>query len=132
MLSHFIPVWLFATLWTVVYQVPLSMGFSQQEYWSGPPFPPPGDRPNPGMEPTSLASPALADRFFTTSATWESLRQFHIKATVLFLFKANGPVIGYGLYVERSLTMDEIKPLKWGQLQQRDSWELASGNTSGN
>ena len=72
MLSHFSPVWLFATLWTVVYQVPLSMGFFQQEYWSGPPFPPPGDRPNPGMEPTSLASPALADRFFTTSATWEA------------------------------------------------------------
>ena len=108
------------------------MGFSQQAHWSGPPLTPPGELPNPGMEPTSLASPALAGGFFTTSATWESLRQFHSEARVFFLFKANGPVIGYGLYVGRSLTLNEIKPLKWGPLQQRDSWELASGNTSGN
>ena len=43
----------------------LSMEFSRQEYWSGLPFPSPGDLPNPGIEPTSLASPALAGRFFT-------------------------------------------------------------------
>ena len=48
------------------------MGFSRQEYWSGLPFPPPGDLPDPGIEPTSLMSPALAGRFFTTSATWEA------------------------------------------------------------
>ena len=47
---------LFATLWTVTYQAPLSMGFSRQEYWSGLPFPSPGDLPNPGIEP---GSPAL-------------------------------------------------------------------------
>ena len=41
-------------------------GISQEEYWSGLPFPPPGDLPNPGVEPISLASPALAGRFFTT------------------------------------------------------------------
>ena len=46
----------FATLWTVAYQAPLSMGFSRQEYWSGLPLPSPGDLPNPGMEP---GSPAL-------------------------------------------------------------------------
>ena len=51
---------LFATPWTVAHQVPLSMGFSRQEYWSGLPFPTPGDLPDPGMEPTSLVSPALA------------------------------------------------------------------------
>ena len=45
------------------------MGFSRQEYWSGLPCPPPQDLPNPGIEPTSLACPALAGRFFTTSAT---------------------------------------------------------------
>ena len=50
-------------------QAPLSMGFSRQEYWSGFPFPPPGDLPNPGIEPASLSSPALASGFFTTSAT---------------------------------------------------------------
>ena len=59
-------------LWTVAHQAPLSMGFFRQEYWSGLPFPSPGDLPDPGMEPTSLMSPALADGFFTTSATWEA------------------------------------------------------------
>ena len=57
---------LFATLWTVAHQAPLSMVFSQRKYWSRLPFPPLGNLPNPGME---LAS---ADGFFTTSATWEA------------------------------------------------------------
>ena len=60
------------TPWTVAHQAPLSMEFSRQEYWSGLPFPPPGDLPYPGIKPMSLTSPALADRFFTTSATWEA------------------------------------------------------------
>ena len=47
---------LFATPWTVAYQAPQSMEFSRQEYWSGLPFPTPGDLPNPGIEP---GSPAL-------------------------------------------------------------------------
>ena len=47
---------LFVTPWTVAYKGPLSMGFSRQEYWSGLPFPSPGDLPNPGIEP---GSPAL-------------------------------------------------------------------------
>ena len=63
---------LFATPWTVARQAPLSMGFSRQEYWSGLPFPPPGDLPDPGIEPASLTSPVLAAGFFTTSATWEA------------------------------------------------------------
>ena len=58
--------WLFETTWTVVYQAPLSMGFSRQEYWSGLPFPSPGDLPDPGIEPMSLTCPALAGGFFTT------------------------------------------------------------------
>ena len=45
---------------------PLSMKFSQQEYWSGLPFPPPGDLPDPGIKPRSPVSLALAGRFFTT------------------------------------------------------------------
>ena len=44
---------LFATPWTVAYQAPLSLGFFRQEYWSGLPFPSPGDLPNPGIEPGS-------------------------------------------------------------------------------
>ena len=55
-LSHFSCVPLFVTLWTIVCQAPLSMGFSRQEYWSGSPCPPPGDLPDPGAEP---GSPAL-------------------------------------------------------------------------
>ena len=46
---------LFATPWTVARQAPLSMGFSRQEYWSGQPFPSPGDLPNPGFDPPSPA-----------------------------------------------------------------------------
>ena len=71
-LSRFSRVWLFVTLWTVAWEAPLSMGFSRQEYWSGLPFPPPGDLPGPGIETTSLMYPALAGRFFTTSTTWPS------------------------------------------------------------
>ena len=67
MLSH---VRLFATIWTVACQAPLSMGFSRQEYWSGLPCPLPGDLPDLGIEPTS---PELAGGFFTTStSTWEA------------------------------------------------------------
>ena len=58
--------------YTVDFQAPLSMGFSRQEYWSGLPYPPPRDPPNPGIKPASLLSPALAGGFFTTSATWEA------------------------------------------------------------
>ena len=63
---------LFVTPWTVTCKAPLSMGFSRQEYRNGLPCPSPGDLPNPGMEPVSVKSPALASRFFTTSTTWEA------------------------------------------------------------
>ena len=53
-------VWLFVATWTVAHQVPLSMEFSRQEYWSGLPFPTPRDLPNPGIKLMSLASLALA------------------------------------------------------------------------
>ena len=59
---------LFVTPWTVACQVPLSMGFPSQEYWSGLPFPPPRDLPNPGIEPTSPVAPSLAGRFFTSES----------------------------------------------------------------
>ena len=67
-LSH---VQFFTTPWTVARQVPLSMEFSRQEYWSGLPFPSPGNLPDPGIEPKSLASPALAGGFFTTAPPGE-------------------------------------------------------------
>ena len=80
MLNCFIHVQLFATLWSIACQAPLSMGFSRQEYWSGLPCPPPGDMLIPGIEPTSVVSPALAGEFFTTSATQEA--QLKVRAVV--------------------------------------------------
>ena len=65
-LSH---VQFFVTLWTVAFQAPVYMGFSRYEFWSGLPFPSPGDLPNPGIEP---GSPALAHRFFTTEPSSKS------------------------------------------------------------
>ena len=59
-------------LWTVDCQVPLPMEFSRQEHWSGLPFPPSGDLLVPEIQPTSLASPALAGKFFSISITWEA------------------------------------------------------------
>ena len=83
MLSHFSQVQLFVTSWTVAHHAPLSMGFSRQEYWSGLPFPSPGDLPNLGIEHTFLTSPALADRFFTTSATWKTYNCHHLTSVTL-------------------------------------------------
>ena len=65
------------TPWIVDLQAPLSMGFSRQEYWSGLPFLPPGDLPNPGIKATS---PALASGFFTTEPAGKPL---HIPAKPL-------------------------------------------------
>ena len=64
MLSH-VP--LFVTTWVAARQARLSMGFSRQEYWSGLPFLSPGDLPDPGLKPTSPASPASTSRFLTTA-----------------------------------------------------------------
>ena len=76
MLSRFGRAWPFATPWIVACQAPLSMGFSKQEYWNGLPCCPPGELPNPGIEPESLMFPALAGGFLATSATlgspWKS------------------------------------------------------------
>ena len=79
-LSHFSCVQLCATLWTIACQSPLSVGFSKQEYWSGLPFPLPGDLPNLGIKLVSLIFPALAGRFFITSITWEALSPSWVSA----------------------------------------------------
>ena len=65
-------VWLSGTLWTIVHQAPLFMGFSRQEYWSGLQYPPLGDLPEAGFKPASLMSLSLAGIFFTTSTIWEA------------------------------------------------------------
>ena len=64
-----------ATPQIIAHQAPLSVEFPRQDFWSGLPFPTPGDLPNPGIEPKSLMSLALAGSFFTTSTTWEALYQ---------------------------------------------------------
>ena len=64
---------LFAFAWTIAGQVPLSMGFPRQEYWSGLSFPSPGDLPCSGIEPVSPASPALAGGFFITEPPGEPM-----------------------------------------------------------
>ena len=92
-LSHFSRVWLFATLWTVAHQASLTMGFSRQEYWSGLPCPPPGDLPNPGIEPMSLKSPTLAEGFFTTSAPGEALHTCGLSLSDLIIIRT--PRVSY-------------------------------------
>ena len=64
-----------ATPWTAACQVPLSMGFPSSEYCNGVPFPPPGNPPNPGIEPESLVSPG---GFFTKGSTWEALMAVYV------------------------------------------------------
>ena len=61
-----------ANQWTIVRQAPLSMGLSRQQYWSGLPWLSTGDLPDPGIEPASLTSSALASGFLTPSTTWEA------------------------------------------------------------
>ena len=68
MLSQFTHVQFCATQWTVTLQAPLNMEFSRQEFWSGLPFPSPGDLPDPGAEPASLESHALAGELFISAA----------------------------------------------------------------
>ena len=72
MLSHFSHVWLCSISRTVAWRVPLSRGFSRQEYWSGLLFPSPGDLPDPGIKTSSLTSLALKGRVFTIRAAWET------------------------------------------------------------
>ena len=68
--------WLFVASWTVAHQA----SPSRQEYWSGLTCSPPGDLPDPGMDPALITSPSLTGRFFITSTTWEALYNGHVKA----------------------------------------------------
>ena len=74
---------LFATLKTIAHQASLSMGFPRQEYWSGLPFPSPGDFPDPGSE---LTPPAVVSRFFTTEPPGKSI-YVHIYSNITFIRK---------------------------------------------
>ena len=87
MLSHFSRVQLFATLWTIACQAPLSMGSSRQEYWSGLPCPPQEYLPNLGIQSTSLTSPVLVGGFFDTNITWEALLDTYPSSICICIFK---------------------------------------------
>ena len=63
---------------TITHKAPLSIGSSKQESWSGLPFPPPGDLPDPGIKPSSPVSPALAGRFFTTEPPGKSSDMLYV------------------------------------------------------
>ena len=76
LLSRFSHVWLFATLWTVTYQAPLSMEFSRQVYWSGLPFPSAGNLPDPGREPRS---PALKADSLSSEPPGKLKEGFHLQ-----------------------------------------------------
>ena len=92
---------------TVARPAPLSTGFFRQEHWSGLPCSPPGDLPDPGIEPASLmVSPAPAGRFFTTSTTWEAL-----------FFKGPGRKPLQGLDIKRHF----LEGLIYGQAKKRNS-----------
>ena len=79
---------LFVTSWTVACQAPLSMGFLRQESWSELPFPSPGDLRDPGNQPESPVSPALAGGFFTPWATWGSMDGTFTISYVLLVLKS--------------------------------------------
>ena len=85
-LSYFRHVQLFVTPWTVAHQAPLSVRFSRQEYWSGLPCPPPGDLPNPGMEPESPVSPELQVDSLPLSHRWSPF-QGYFRTKLPFYFQ---------------------------------------------
>ena len=103
-LSH---VWLFVTPWTVACQAPLSMGFSRQEYWNGLPFPPPGNFPDPGIETTSPASPALAGRFFTTAPPGKPITDIRLMI-IIYLWDNWVCFDGFGVVFNKGDTQEKM------------------------
>ena len=85
-LSHSSCVQFFATLWTIARLAPLFLGFSRQDYCNGLSCPPPGDLPNPGIEPMCLMSPTLEGGFLTTSTTYTPIqnRKFKVWKKMVF------------------------------------------------
>ena len=101
LLSH---VRLFATPWTVACQAPLSMGFSRQEYWSGLPFPSPGDLPNPGIE---YGSPALQADALSSEPPGKPQPLVNIVTTLIRVYLLMIFQLGFNL-TEDSLTVSDV------------------------
>ena len=101
-----------AAPWTVAHQAPLSTRFPRPAYWSGLPSPTQGDLPDPGREPASFMSPALAGRFFTTSATWEALQRAHDKR-----LEANLCALGKSLFPPGMLSHSSPPAHTWSSFR---------------
>ena len=84
LLSRFSCVWLFATVWTVARQTPLSTGFSRQEHWSGLSCPPPGNLHNPGV----FCVSRIEGGFFTYWATWKAIYKGEEQAKLMYDFRS--------------------------------------------
>ena len=102
-------------------QAPLSIGFPRQEHWSGLPFPPSGDLSNPGIQPTSLMSPALAGKLFITGATWEADWHSH------FYFTNPGPCLFKPLAHSRCCQITARTILTSAPLLLRKVWVVHQG-----
>ena len=116
MLSHFSRVWLFVILWTVALQVPLSMGFSRQEYWSGLPCLPPGHFPDPGIKPVSPAATALKSSSLPLSQQGSSA-SYHpqLKGGILSVL----PTSTNGTNMEHTLGKSFLNVLLGAMLEER-------------
>ena len=109
-------VWLFAIPWTIARKTPLSMGFSKQDYWSGLPYPPPGDLLNPGMEPRSPGSSELAGRFLTPEPPGKpsGICKFHIKGLAqLPSWRPHPRLSSHALPTDRRCSAHSLTPLRW-------------------
>ena len=120
MMSCFSHVQLFATLWTVACQAPLSVGFSRQEYWSELPCPPPGDLPNLGIKPASPAAPALQV---------DSLSMSHQRSPHILVLPLNEKCClregTYWWYVRPACTGSPVPTIKCSLLLQADSFLMS-------
>ena len=113
MLSCFSRVQLFATSWTVAFQAPLSMGFSRQEYWSGLPYPPPSDLPDPGIDPGPLTSTCIGRHRIRILYYWHHLGSPHDS-----LFKAGGnlTLIAYRIFTHLFFPWVPVSLKRFGKL----------------
>ena len=114
-LSHFGHFRLFVILWTVAFQVPLSMGFTRQEYWSGLPCPLQSDLPNPGIEVGSLALQVKS----LPLSHWESLYVEYIQLNVQHC----STIIKFNIYMNTRNTIMDFYFQVWPHL----AWPFSSG-----
>ena len=102
-----------ATLQIVSHQAPLSMGFSRQQNWSGLPYPPPEDLPDPRIELVSLMSSALAGRFFTISTMWEAHMHIYIHTNTYSYMRENWKHFINFKYKVASKSNSNVKGKEW-------------------